>query len=187
VRLLVRRAKRPHDQAMTGEGITDQGGGPEAQRDARRGVPALSLVQPSTSRAQVDSGFTVTRACCRLGRHRGVGSGCPRSQCQGAGGRPRAAQRRTSSARQTLPIRRTASGRGKSSRRDALTEAVFAADLVRDHREQATRYAAQRARAVMRANQHGVSYRQIAEALSVSIGMFQQWMRAALRLDEGQS
>lgn len=67
--------------------------------------------------------------------------------------------------------------------RDALTEARFAADLVRDHREQATRYAAQRARAVMRASQHGVSYRQIADALSVSIGMVQQWMRAALRLD----
>ncbi len=68
--------------------------------------------------------------------------------------------------------------------RDALTEAQVAADLVRDHREQASRYAAQRARAVMRANQHGVSYRQIAVALSVSIGMVQQWMRAALRLDE---
>lgn len=67
--------------------------------------------------------------------------------------------------------------------RDALTEAVFAADLVRDHREQAKGYAAQRARAVRRANQHGASYRQIAEALSVSIGMVQQWMRAALRLD----
>jgi hypothetical protein len=40
MRLLVRRAKRPHDQAMPGEGMTDQGGGPEAQRDARRGVPA---------------------------------------------------------------------------------------------------------------------------------------------------
>jgi DNA-binding NarL/FixJ family response regulator len=71
--------------------------------------------------------------------------------------------------------------------REALTEAVFAADLVRDHRQQATRYATQRARAVMRANQHGASYRQIAEALSVSIGMVQQWMRAALRLDEEPS
>jgi len=70
---------------------------------------------------------------------------------------------------------------------DALTEAVVAADLVRDHREQATRYATQRARAVRRASQHGVSYRQIAEALSVSIGMVQQWMRAALRLDEDES
>ncbi len=69
--------------------------------------------------------------------------------------------------------------------REALTEAVFAADLVRDHREQATRYAHQRARAVMRANQHGASYRQIAEALSVSIGMVQQWMRAAVRLEDG--
>lgn len=71
--------------------------------------------------------------------------------------------------------------------REALTEAVFAADLVRDHRQQATRYAAQRARAVMRANKHGASYRQIAEALSVSIGMVQQWMRAALCLDEEPS
>jgi len=71
--------------------------------------------------------------------------------------------------------------------REALTEAVFAADLVRDHRQQATRYAHQRARAVMRANQHGASYRQIADALSVSIGMVQQWMRAALRLDEEPS
>jgi len=68
--------------------------------------------------------------------------------------------------------------------REALTEAVFAADLVRDHREQATRYAHQRARAVMRANQHGASFRVIAAALDVSIGMVQQWMRAALRLDE---
>lgn len=71
--------------------------------------------------------------------------------------------------------------------REALTEAQVAADLVRDHREQATRCAVQRARAVMRASQHGVSYRQIADALSVSIGMVQQWMRAALRLDEDQS
>lgn len=39
---------------------------------------------------------------------------------------------------------------------DALIEARVAADLVKDHREQAARYAAQRARAVMRANQHGV-------------------------------
>ena len=68
--------------------------------------------------------------------------------------------------------------------REALAEAVVAAELVRDHREQASRYAAQRARAVMRANQHGVSYRQIAAALSVSIGMAQQWMYAARRLDE---
>lgn len=68
--------------------------------------------------------------------------------------------------------------------RDALTEAVFAADLVRDHREQAKGYAAQRARAVMRASQHGVSYRQIAAALGVSIGMAQQWMYAARLLDE---
>lgn len=60
----------------------------------------------------------------------------------------------------------------------------MAAELVRDHRAQVTRYAAQRARAVRRANQHGVSYRQIAEALTVSIGMVQQWMRAALRLEE---
>ena len=66
--------------------------------------------------------------------------------------------------------------------REALTEAQVAADLVRDHREQATGYAAQRARAVERANQHGVSYRQIAASLSVSIGMVQQWMRAAARL-----
>lgn len=68
--------------------------------------------------------------------------------------------------------------------REALTEAVVAADLVRDHREQAARYAAQRARAVLRANRCGVSYRQIADALSVSLGMSQQWMRAALRLEE---
>ncbi len=67
--------------------------------------------------------------------------------------------------------------------REALTEAQFADDLVRDHREQAARYAAQRARAVARASLCGVSYRQIAAALSVSIGMVQQWMRAALRLD----
>ena len=71
--------------------------------------------------------------------------------------------------------------------REALTEAVVAADLVRDHREQAARYAAQRARAVLRANRCGVSYRQIAEALSVSLGMSQQWMRAALRLEEQDS
>ncbi len=71
--------------------------------------------------------------------------------------------------------------------REALIEAVFAADLVRDHREQATRCAAQRARAVMRANQHGASYRVIAAAMDVSIGMVQQWMRAALRLDEERS
>ena len=69
--------------------------------------------------------------------------------------------------------------------REALTEAVVAADLVRDHREQAKGYAAQRARAVKRANQHGASYRQIADALSVSIGMVQQWMRAAVRLEDG--
>jgi len=68
--------------------------------------------------------------------------------------------------------------------REALTEAVFAADLVRDHRVLVTRYAAQRARAVMRANQHGASYRVIAAAMEVSIGMVQQWMRAALRLSE---
>lgn len=71
--------------------------------------------------------------------------------------------------------------------REALTEAVVAADLVRDHRQQAKGYAAQRARAVMRANQHGASYRVIAAAMDVSIGMVQQWMRAALRLDEEQS
>jgi len=35
-----RRAKRPHDRAITGEGMTDQGAGPDAQRDARRDVPA---------------------------------------------------------------------------------------------------------------------------------------------------
>ena len=73
--------------------------------------------------------------------------------------------------------------------RDALIEARVAADLVRDHREQASRYAAQRARAVMRANQHGASYRAIAAAMDVSIGMVQQWMAAAhalLRI-EGQS
>jgi len=63
--------------------------------------------------------------------------------------------------------------------RDALVEAHVAADLVRDHREQAARYSAQRARAVMRANQHGASYRVIAAAMDVSIGMVQQWMTAA--------
>ena len=63
--------------------------------------------------------------------------------------------------------------------RDALIEARVAADLVRDHREQAARYAAQRARAVMRANQHGASCRVIAAAMDVSIGMVQQWMTAA--------
>ncbi len=66
---------------------------------------------------------------------------------------------------------------------EALTEAQVASEQVRDARVLVTRYAAQRARAVRRANQHGVSYRQIADALSVSIGMVQQWMRAALRLD----
>jgi len=71
--------------------------------------------------------------------------------------------------------------------REALIEAVFAADLIRDHREQAKGYAAQRARAVKRANQHGASYRVIAAAMDVSIGMVQQWMRAALRLDEEPS
>ena len=70
---------------------------------------------------------------------------------------------------------------------DALTEAQFAADQVRDHKDQAAHYAAQRARAVLRASRCGVSYRQIAEALGVSLGMSQQWMRAALRLEEQES
>ena len=70
---------------------------------------------------------------------------------------------------------------------DALAEAVVAADLVRDHRDQAAGYAAQRARAVQSASRHGVSYRQIARALGVSIGMVQQWMRAALRLEQDES
>ena len=74
-----------------------------------------------------------------------------------------------------------------SGGRDALTEAQVAADLVRDHLGQATGYAAQRARAVQRASRYGVSYRQIADALSVSIAMVQQWMRAAARLDEDRS
>ena len=71
--------------------------------------------------------------------------------------------------------------------REALTEAQFAAEQVRDHKDQAVRYAAQRARAVLRANRCGVSYRQIAAALGVSLGMSQQWMRAALRLEEQDS
>ena len=70
---------------------------------------------------------------------------------------------------------------------EAITEAQFAAEQVRDHKDQAARFAAQRARAVLRANRCGVSYRQIAEALGVSLGMSQQWMRAALRLEEQES
>ena len=70
---------------------------------------------------------------------------------------------------------------------EALTEAQFAAEQVRDHKEQAAGFAAQRARAVLRANRCGVSYRQIADALGVSLGMSQQWMRAALRLEESES
>ena len=49
MRLLVRRAKHPHDRAITGKGMTDQGGGPEAQRDARQGVPAPTPMGPTLS------------------------------------------------------------------------------------------------------------------------------------------
>ena len=64
---------------------------------------------------------------------------------------------------------------------EALTEAAAAADLVLDHLQQATQYAAQRARAVLRKSRCGRPVRQIAEDLSVSLGRSQQWMQAALR------
>ena len=69
---------------------------------------------------------------------------------------------------------------------DALAEAQVASELVRDHRQQAAAAAQWRFLAVREANAHGVSYRVMADALDVSIGMIQQWMTAARRhLDAG--
>lgn len=67
--------------------------------------------------------------------------------------------------------------------REAFAEAKAAADLVRDHKDQARYYATERCLAVRRASEHGASYRMIAAALGVSIGMVQQWMAAAKRQD----
>ncbi len=68
-----------------------------------------------------------------------------------------------------------------SEGRDALAEARAASDLVRDHRQQAAAAAERRFLAVMEANNNGASYRVLADALDVSIGMVQQWMAAARR------
>lgn len=65
--------------------------------------------------------------------------------------------------------------------RDALAEAQVASDLVREHRQQAAAAAQWRFLAVMEANKHGASYRVLADALDVSLGMIQQWMAAARR------
>ncbi len=65
--------------------------------------------------------------------------------------------------------------------RDALAEARAASDLVRDHRQQAAAAAERRFLAVMETNAEGASYRVLADALDVSIGMVQQWMAAARR------
>lgn len=67
--------------------------------------------------------------------------------------------------------------------REALAAAKAAADLVRDHKDQARFYATERCLAVRRANTHGAPYRMIAGALDVSVGMVQQWMAAAKRQD----
>lgn len=66
--------------------------------------------------------------------------------------------------------------------RQALAEARAAADLVADHRGLAKTNAAARARAVRRASEGGASYRVIAAALDVSVGMVQQFMAAEGRL-----
>lgn len=67
--------------------------------------------------------------------------------------------------------------------RDALAEARAETDLARDHRLLAAGHARRRCQAVLRANAHGASYRVIADACGVSLGMVQQWMTAARRQD----
>jgi len=65
--------------------------------------------------------------------------------------------------------------------RDALTETRPASDLVRDQRQQAAAATERRFLAVMEANTYGASYRLLADALDVSIGMIQQLMATARR------
>lgn len=62
---------------------------------------------------------------------------------------------------------------------EALAEARAAADLVRDHREQARFYAVQRCLAVRRASELGASYRLIAAALGVSDADIEEGLSAA--------